>query len=62
MKEIDNIISDQFDKVRKGITKENFQILCEFNLNEIQQLKDQTEKLKKIKGIYLFEIYKLITR
>ncbi|QSS96646.1 hypothetical protein [Psychroflexus sp. ALD_RP9] len=59
MKKIDDIISVQLELIRKKITKENFELLCEFDLNELDELKEKSEKLKKIKGIYLFEIYNM---
>ena len=57
MKEIDDIFTVQLDLVRKKITKENFEILYDFNINQFDELKEKTKTLKKVKGIYLFEIY-----
>jgi len=58
MKEIDKIISEQFDLVKAKITKENLITLCEFDLNDLESVKEKTQVLRKVKGIYLFEIYK----
>lgn len=56
MIEIDNIISEQLDLVRKKINKGHFETLCDFNLKELSVLKEKAEGLRGKKGIYLFEI------
>tara|TARA_B100000949_G_C14223585_1_gene425666 strand:- start:455 stop:1009 length:555 start_codon:yes stop_codon:yes gene_type:complete len=57
MNNIDKIISEQFDLVKAKITKDNLTTLCEFDLNDLESLKEKTQVLRKIKGIYLFEIH-----
>lgn len=57
MKTIDEAITIQINLIQKKITNKNFETLCEFNLTEIPKFEKKLEKLKKIKGIYLFEVY-----
>jgi hypothetical protein len=59
MIEIDNIISQQKQLIKDKISKNNFEILCEFSLEESDsELDEKFKSLKKVQGIYLFEIYK----